>query len=434
MSFLQGRARSAPSAVVPLVLVEDSLLAEVIGDRGDAGEKGACRIARLIEETLIVKGWPTGTFCGSEQALAEAFGVGRAMIREAVRILEMRGTARMVRGPGGGLRVLEIDARRAVDFVIGFGLFEGVTPQQLAEAEVTLQRVRRYLEARPRRASDAADPTTALDFFGLVVSTLKGLVTLSADEAVRPSTLLGPEILQRSRAGQVVGALLGECTAQQWAAGRKLGSEDDLCDRYGVDRGAFRQAVRILESAGAAEAFCGRGHGLVSQAPRRGAVARLVSCYFASSGMSPQAVMRVFQRLNVNILALAAAKASPASCERVTCSLSLLEEALDQRDTASIPERMFNAEEAMISVADNPVLQLFVHSLRGYPSARIPRDLPMLDAMNRTFLRLSHPVLDALRRNDTRAAGAAQQARADGLSALMMPVRAQASGVEMRTS
>ncbi|QUD90198.1 GntR family transcriptional regulator [Phenylobacterium montanum] len=398
---------------------DDSLLGDVIGERRDGAEKGACRVARRIEESLIANGWPRGLSCGSEQALAERFGIGRAVIREAVRILEVRGTARMVRGPRGGLRILEIDPRRTADVLVRFALFFGVTEAQLGEAEKALGHVREELEGPEARHGRPAERQhlAVLDFFDGVVSSLQRMIrSVDGRAAFRP--LLIPEDGRCSRAQEIAKRMLLECSAEEWTRGHRLGSEEDLCFRYGVDRDVFRQAVRILESAGAAETFCGRGHGLVSQAPRTGSVARLVSCLFASSGVDPQAVMLVFQRLSIEIVSLAAARTSPDRCEEVARALDQLEDALNGRDASKVLPRVFAVEEAIESVAANPILHLFVQSVRGYPSAHLPRDPALLDAMNRQFLVLSRPILEAFRANCVQAAASAQRSRASGLAFL----------------
>ena len=69
--------------------------------------KLASVVARRIEDDVVARGWPVGTVLGSETDLLERFGVSRAVLREAVRIVEHTGAARMRRGPGGGLVVSE---------------------------------------------------------------------------------------------------------------------------------------------------------------------------------------------------------------------------------------------------------------------------------------------------------------------------------------
>jgi len=428
MPAVSRRTEPASRASTPILAAsDDSLLTDVIGERRGRAEKGACRIARRIEESLIVSGWPYGAVCGSEQALAERFGAGRAVIREAVRILAVRGTARMVRGPRGGLQVLELDSRHTAAFLVGFGLFFGVTPVQLDETEAALDRVRLDLDALHLRGPEGTSRfATVFAFFEDVIRAVRQAV--SDGGSVRSSVLLTPEHLRHSRAGQIAERMLLECTAEEWARGHRLGSEEDLCFRYGADRDAFRQAVRILESAGAAETFCGRGHGLVSQAPREGTLARLVSCFFASGGVQAHTVMQVFERLSVEVIAMAASRASAEDCERVSQTLAKLEDSLERQDAVASLPHVFDAEEAIASVIANPLLQLFAKSLRGYPSARIPRDPALLDVMNRRFLTLSRPLLEALRNNNAQDAARAQKARVQGLAQLSAAMPALASG------
>jgi DNA-binding FadR family transcriptional regulator len=60
-------------------------------------------VARAIEDRIIELGWPVGRLIGSEQSLMAEHDASRGVLREAVRLLEHHGTARMRRGPGGGL-------------------------------------------------------------------------------------------------------------------------------------------------------------------------------------------------------------------------------------------------------------------------------------------------------------------------------------------
>src|SRR4051812_32028391 len=64
--------------------------------------KLASVVAQRIEDDIVASGWPEGQVLGSETDLLERFGVSRAVVREAVRIIEHTGAARMRRGPGGG--------------------------------------------------------------------------------------------------------------------------------------------------------------------------------------------------------------------------------------------------------------------------------------------------------------------------------------------
>lgn len=76
-------------------------------------QKRAEHVARAIEDRIVELGWPVGQLIGSEQSLMVEHGASRGVLREAVRLLEHHGTARMRRGPGGGL-VVEKPSAHAV--------------------------------------------------------------------------------------------------------------------------------------------------------------------------------------------------------------------------------------------------------------------------------------------------------------------------------
>ncbi len=71
------------------------------------GDKRGEAVAREVFRQVVSDGWPVGTFLGSEPELMERHGVSRAVLREAVRLLEHHDIAAMRRGPGGGLFVSE---------------------------------------------------------------------------------------------------------------------------------------------------------------------------------------------------------------------------------------------------------------------------------------------------------------------------------------
>lgn len=309
-----------------------SLFASIVGESWQQ-RKSSCRIADHIEEELIRQGWPAGLIYGSERELSERFSVGRAVIREAVRVLEVRGVARMRRGPKGGLLVLPPSRDQSVDLALGYVLLLGPTAAQLAEARALIERVRAELRLHLAVAEFKSTEelrrieTVALAFFDALVTAADRLVTGQEVAAGRPVGEAEP-LFHRSRAGQVAQRMMQECSPGDWIQGRRLGSAFDLGERYGVDRGVVRQAIRILESAGTAVATCGRGHGVVSQAPGPASVCRLINCHFAAHGFSAGASMELFHWLSVTVVGNVA--------RQVTASdIRGIDTALDRRHSSS---------------------------------------------------------------------------------------------------
>lgn len=133
-----------------------TVLSELLGRSGGVS-KMAEELARTIFRNVAERGWPTGEVLGSEAELIEQYDVSRAVLREAVRLLEHHGIARMRRGPGGGLVVTEPGADPIADAVTLYLEYQGVTPAHLYEARVALELAAVGLAAR--RLDDAVVTT-----------------------------------------------------------------------------------------------------------------------------------------------------------------------------------------------------------------------------------------------------------------------------------
>lgn len=108
--------------------------------RGD-GQPGkmAEQLARRIEDRIATLGWPVGTVIGSEPQLLEEYGVSRAVLREAIRLIEHHNVAVMRRGPGGGLVVTEPDVRSVATASAIYLERQGVQAVHLFDARVALE-------------------------------------------------------------------------------------------------------------------------------------------------------------------------------------------------------------------------------------------------------------------------------------------------------
>ena len=146
-------------------------------------DKRAAQIARRIETDIIRRGWPVGESLGSEQALQEAHGVSRSVVREAVRLAEHHQVARMRRGPGGGLVVTAPDAAPATRAMVIYLQYLGTTIDELLAARLVLEPLASELAAeridesgiaRLRGILHEAPPDPAGDDFHVVLAELTG--------------------------------------------------------------------------------------------------------------------------------------------------------------------------------------------------------------------------------------------------------------------
>jgi DNA-binding FadR family transcriptional regulator len=74
-------------------------------------------LAATIGDDIAASGWQVGSVFGTETALLERYRVSRAVLREAVRLLEYHAIAHMRRGPGGGLVVTKPQAQASIDTI-----------------------------------------------------------------------------------------------------------------------------------------------------------------------------------------------------------------------------------------------------------------------------------------------------------------------------
>ena len=103
----------------------------VVSESGDS--KRAEAVARRITQEIADRGMRPGELVGAEKELIEQEGVSRAVLREAVRLLEHHQIARMRRGPGGGLFVFEPSAGAVTEIAAIYLARRGMRLADLAE-------------------------------------------------------------------------------------------------------------------------------------------------------------------------------------------------------------------------------------------------------------------------------------------------------------
>ncbi len=109
------------------------LLPDSVVLAASAQRKGAEAVARDITQTIVTEGLQPGELVGTEPELIEREGVSRALLREAVRLLEHHQIARMRRGPGGGLFVVAPNTNAVTEVAAIYLARRGMQLPELAE-------------------------------------------------------------------------------------------------------------------------------------------------------------------------------------------------------------------------------------------------------------------------------------------------------------
>ncbi len=125
----------------------ESRTAEAPTNTNGSREKRAAQIARAIEGEARSRGWPTRELLGSEAELMERYDASRALLREAVRLVEHNQVATMQRGPNGGLFLRAPEAKPAATAAAVYLEYVGTTVGDLLRARLILEPVAASLAA-----------------------------------------------------------------------------------------------------------------------------------------------------------------------------------------------------------------------------------------------------------------------------------------------
>lgn len=384
-------------------------LFDAIVGAGAVNTKAACLIAARIEEDLIARNWPSGSIYGSEAQLEAKFGVCCVVVREAVRILASRGTAQMRRGPNGGLLVLAPPMPAVLESIHRYVSSHCGELYQGSACGAILHAV--HAKLIDPEAEIRVSPSL-IEFFEVLVSAVDrytnqgraGYVPLGASAESA-----------RSRAEQIFRMLMKDLSSSH-LTDRRLGSELDLCDRYGADRNVLRQAVRVLEFEGIAESVAGRGKGLMSRKPEPASLCRLINCYFSAARIPPGDAMALFKLLSVEVASICAQRATSEELARLKRAQHLLTEKLGPVTS----EMMQEVEESQFGIIDEPLVDILLRATKSYSSWSSSIRNAQCEELDVIYRKETLKVILTLLKRDPEAAAAAQAAKVERLNALIL--------------
>jgi DNA-binding FadR family transcriptional regulator len=88
---------------------------------------------------IVDRGWPVGELVGSEAKLMQRHEASRAVVREAIRLLEFHQVVSTRRGPGGGVFVAAPSIDAVAEAMAVHLDFQGIDRQQLFEVRCALE-------------------------------------------------------------------------------------------------------------------------------------------------------------------------------------------------------------------------------------------------------------------------------------------------------
>lgn len=126
--------------------------AEAPGGRGDVTRGRGPRVprrttklselvAREIVHDMAARSVPPNTMLPPEAAMLEQYGVGRASLREALRVLEVQGLITIKPGPGGGPMVAGVDSRQFGKMATLYLMLTDATFGDVLQARMVLEPV-----------------------------------------------------------------------------------------------------------------------------------------------------------------------------------------------------------------------------------------------------------------------------------------------------
>ncbi|MFF5989440.1 FadR/GntR family transcriptional regulator [Prauserella flavalba] len=145
-------------------------------------EKVAEAVARDIVQDIVTRDLEPGSMLPSEFEMVERYGIGRASVREALRILEVQGLVVIRPGRGGGPMVAATDARDFARYASLHFQAARASFRELVEARVAVEPMMAGLAAARR------DPETVEALTSAVDLTKEAVVSDNSDDYIRGAT------------------------------------------------------------------------------------------------------------------------------------------------------------------------------------------------------------------------------------------------------
>lgn len=283
--------------------------------------------------------------------MLKEFGIGRETLREAIRMLQIRGSIQGVRGRSGGMVLADPDpARIAATFAIHLRIL-GCEESQVRTAVDTLAGL----------GCDAGHP-----LFVVAAQVLRCFENFRSSEtepdgksAPRPSD--DDATFPETRAFRLAMKLASDLSClQDTSEQTRLGTEAELAEQHAASHETMRQALRILADLDLVETRKGRNGGVYAKRPQPVGMIRQFFSLLSASHITLAVASSMIQLLNRAHLELAIARIEQLPPD----VLDLLhQEARENLDTHAEPMRYAMIQELIGRIADNPLIDIMVRSM-----------------------------------------------------------------------
>lgn len=117
------------------------------------------KISEIVAREIVhdMRGMPSGSKLPPEAVMLDKYRVGRASLREALRLLEVQGLIIIRPGPGGGPVVAAVDSRHFARMSSLYFHLSGATYRDLVESRLVMEPVMARLAAERQDPSDLAE-------------------------------------------------------------------------------------------------------------------------------------------------------------------------------------------------------------------------------------------------------------------------------------
>jgi DNA-binding FadR family transcriptional regulator len=303
-----------------------------------AGRKTPAHIAWILETEAADQCWVVGRLVGSERDLIERFGVSRDAVRQAIRVLESRGSMVMERGRHGGLRL----KAPSLDWA--------------ASGFATYLRACGFCEDKLQATSAVAEPFLAnIPSDHVVVQLYRRTLELLATRENARVDFKARGFLIATRLIQRYIPIPNE--------GVHIGSEEALCERFSSSRATLRQALHILDDLDMLQVQRGRGGGYLLKRPIAIGVVRQLFAILATRQQTLQDVLPIkwtFDLIKLRLALRALRELKSSERAQYFESLSLIVAG------AREPARWCLLQKSLGKVAKNPLVNTLLWSLVLY--------------------------------------------------------------------